>query len=169
MRAGKPTVLTVRMTARHILQTIKVFHGKPTEKSFQRYDLRNNISLSCIVITERRIHMIFLTQTNVIRSLTKDEYALLGEMCHYSNNLYNAALYNIWQHYFDTKQFLRYESNYHKCKKNENYALLQAGISQQILKAADRSFKSFFSLIKKAKQSDYRFCDIEIPHYRKKG
>lgn len=111
----------------------------------------------------------FLTQTNIIRGLTKQEYTMLGEMCRYSNNLYNAALYNIRQHYFDTKTFLRYESNYHECKTNENYSLLQAGISQQILKIADRSFKSFFNLVKKAKTGDYRFQDIRMPHYRKKG
>ena len=111
----------------------------------------------------------FLTQTNVIRGLTKSEYAILGEMCRYSNNLYNAALYNIRQHYFNTKTFLRYESNYHECKNNENYSLLQAGISQQILRVVDRSFKSFFNLVKKARSGEYRFHDIKIPHYRKKG
>lgn len=111
----------------------------------------------------------YLTQTNVIRNLNKEEFQALKEMCRYSNNLYNYGLYCIRKHYFETKQFLRYESNYHVCKKNENYALLQAGVSQQILRVVDRSFKSFFSLIKKAKCGDYRFQDISIPHYRKKG
>lgn len=111
----------------------------------------------------------YLTQTNVIRNLSKEEFQALKEMCRYSNNLYNYALYCIRKHYFETKQFLRYESNYHVCKKNENYALLQAGVSQQILRVADRSFKSFFNLIRKAKRGDYRFQDISIPRYRKKG
>ena len=90
-------------------------------------------------------------------------------MCRYSNNLYNVALYNIRQYYFHEKKFLKYEENYHVCKENENYGLLQAGISQQTLKVADRSFKSFFNLIKKAKKGEYRFKDIRMPHYRKKG
>jgi putative transposase len=111
----------------------------------------------------------FLTQINVILVLTKSEYAMLGEMCHYANNLYNVGLYSIRQHYFNEKQFLQYESNYHECKTNENYGLLQAGISQQILRAVDRSFKSFFNRIKMAKTGDYRFQDIKMPHYRKKG
>ena len=111
----------------------------------------------------------YLTQTNVIRNLNKEEFQALKEMCHYSNNLYNYGLYYIRKHYFDTKQFLSYESNYHQCKDNENYALLQAGVSQQILRVVDRSFKSFFNLIRKAKCDDYRFQDISIPHYRKKG
>ena len=111
----------------------------------------------------------FLTQSNTIRHLPKDEYAMLAEMCRYSNNLYNVALYNIRQYYFSEKKFLTYESNYHECKVNENYGLLQAGVAQQTLKVADRSFKSFFSLIKKAKSGEYRFQDIKIPHYREKG
>jgi IS605 OrfB family transposase len=111
----------------------------------------------------------FLTQSNVIRHLSKDKYAMLAEMCRYSNNLYNVALYNIRQYYFNEKKFLTYESNYHECKINENYGLLQAGVAQQTLKIADRSFKSFFNLIKKAKSGEYRFQDIKIPHYREKG
>lgn len=111
----------------------------------------------------------YCVQSNVIHGLSKEQYDLLREMCRYSNNLYNVALYNIRQHYFDTKQFLNYEGNYHECKTNENYALLQAGISQQILKVVDRSFKSFFNLIKKCKLGDYRYHDVNIPHYRPKG
>ena len=53
----------------------------------------------------------FAVQSNVIRGLTKKQYALLKEMCRYSNSLYNVALYNIRQHYFDTKKFLTYESS----------------------------------------------------------
>ena len=51
----------------------------------------------------------YLTQSNVIRGLSKQEYTMLREMCQYSNNLYNVAVYTIRQHYFDTQQFLRYE------------------------------------------------------------
>lgn len=111
----------------------------------------------------------YLTQSNVIRGLSKEEYSILRETCQYSNNLYNVALYNIRQYYFQDKKFLKYEENYHVCKENENYGLLQAGVSQQTLKVADRSFKSFFNLIKKAKSGEYRFKDIKMPRYRGKG
>ena len=76
----------------------------------------------------------YLTQSNVIRGLSKEEYSILRETCQYSNNLYNVALYNIRQYYFQDKKFLKYEENYHVCKENENYGLLQAGVSQQTLK-----------------------------------
>ena len=111
----------------------------------------------------------YLTQSNVIRGLSKEEYSILRETCQYSNNLYNVALYNIRQYYFQDKKFLKYEENYHVCKENENYGLLQASVSQQTLKVADRSFKSFFNLIKKAKSGEYRFKDIKMPRYREKG
>ena len=107
----------------------------------------------------------YLTQSNQIRNLSKQQYEILKEMCWISKNLYNVALYNIRQYYFSEKKFLKYESNYHECKNNENYKLLQAGVSQQTLKIVDRNFKSFFNLIKKAKVGDYRFQDIKIPHY----
>lgn len=111
----------------------------------------------------------YAVQSNVISGLSKQQYALLKEMCAYSNNLYNVALYNIRQYYFSTKKFLTYENNYHVCKTNENYGLLQAGVAQQTMKVADRSFKSFFNLLKKCKVGDYRYHDVKIPHYRKKG
>lgn len=111
----------------------------------------------------------YAVQSNVIRGLSKKQYELLKEMCRYSNSLYNVALYNIRQHFFDTKTFLTYESNCHECKNNENYKLLQAGVSQQTLKVVDRSFKSFFNLLKKCKVGDYRYHDVKIPHYRKSG
>ena len=68
----------------------------------------------------------YLTQSNVIRGLAKQDYTMLREMCQYSNNLYNVGVYTIRQHYFDTHQFLRYEESYPICKENENYGLLQA-------------------------------------------
>ena len=111
----------------------------------------------------------YLTQSNVIRGLSKQDYAMLREMCQYSNNLYNVAVYTIRQHYFDTHQFLRYEENYPICKENENYSLLQAGVAQQILKMADRSFRSFFGLLQKVKAGDYQSKDVRLPHYREKG
>ena len=90
-------------------------------------------------------------------------------MCQYSNNLYNVALYNIRQQFFRKEGFLKYESNYPLCKKNENYNLIQATVGQQTLKVAGRDFKSFLTLIKKAKAGEYESDKIEMPHYREKG
>ncbi len=111
----------------------------------------------------------YLTQSNQIKGLHKSEYEALREMCRYAKNLYNVGLYSIRQYFFAEGRYLRYESNYQAIKGNENYALLQAGVSQQILKVVDRSFRSFFNLLKKAKHGEYRFHDVRIPHYLDKN
>ena len=85
----------------------------------------------------------YLTQVNVIRGLTKAEYFQLCELCFFSNCLYNFALYNVRQKFFKDKTYLRFESNYHECKDNDNYKLLQANMAQQTLRAVDFAFKSF--------------------------
>ena len=37
------------------------------------------------------------------------------------------------------------------------------------MKVVDRSFKSFFKLLKKCKKGEYSYHDVKIPHYHKKG
>ena len=68
---------------------------------------------------------------------------MLGEMCGSSKSLYNCAVYEIRQHFFKTSMCLQYTKNCHIWKRNENYKMLQAGVAQQTMKVADRSFKSF--------------------------
>ena len=86
----------------------------------------------------------YLTQINMIRGLTKAEYFQLRELCFFSNCLYNFALYNVRQKFFADKTYLRFENNYHECKDNDNYKLLQSNMAQQTLRAVDFAFKSFF-------------------------
>jgi len=50
-------------------------------------------------------------------------------------------------------------------KTSENYQLLNTDIAQQTMKVVDRNFKSFFALISKAKDGNYRFSDVRLPHY----
>ena len=86
----------------------------------------------------------YLTQINMIRGLTKAEYFQLRELCFFSNCLYNFALYNVRQQFFKDKTYLRFEANYHECKDNDNYKLLQSNMAQQTLRAVDFAFKSFY-------------------------
>jgi transposase len=97
--------------------------------------------------------------------LSKQEFLALRKLCHLSKNLYNVGLYSVRQFFFTESRYLRYESNYHYCKSNENYRLLNTDIAQQTLKVVDRSFRSFFNLIKTAKQGLYRFEQIRLPGY----
>jgi len=107
---------------------------------------------------------LYKTQSNQIRQLSKDQYNLLQRMCWHSARLYNFGLYSIRQNFFETKTYLSYPQNYHHCKTNENYQILPSVVGQQTLKVIDRSFKSFFGLLKAKKQSKYQ-SRISIPKY----
>jgi hypothetical protein len=74
--------------------------------------------------------------------LTKEEYLILRELCHVSKNLYNQALYEIRQEYFNSKTYLNYYDVVKRLQGTENYSILQAQISQQTLKIVDENFKS---------------------------
>ncbi len=96
--------------------------------------------------------------------LSKDEFFL-----HTAKKLYNQAVYNIRQFYFQEKKCLNYQNNYTIIKTSENYKLLNSNTAQQILKEVDGSFKSFFGLLKLAKKGKYNFKDIKLPNYLQKN
>ena len=96
--------------------------------------------------------------------LTKEELLILRELSHTAKSLYNEALYNVRQHFFNTGEYLNYYGNYKELKNSVNYKLLNSNMSQQILKEVDGSFKSFFSLLK-MKQSGKYDDKVKIPHY----
>lgn len=75
-------------------------------------------------------------------------YDECDSLCFKSKNVYNQALYNIRQYYFENKKYLNYNSNYHVTTKQECYAYLPTKVFCQTLKMADNNFKSFFSLLK---------------------
>ena len=111
----------------------------------------------------------YLTIKQQVKHLTKEEYNILRELCRVSKNLTNQAIYNVRQHYFQEKQYLRYEANYYRVKNCENYKLLNSNMAQQTLKDVDSMFKSFFALIKLAKQGKYNFRYIKLPKYLPKN
>ena len=113
--------------------------------------------------------MMYLVIKQQVKHLTKEEYNILRELCRIAKNLTNQAIYNIRQHYFQEKQYLRYEANYHELKHLENYKLLNSNMAQQTLKNVDQMFKSFFALIKMAKQGKYNFRHIHLPKYLPKN
>ena len=111
----------------------------------------------------------YLTLKQQVKHLTKEEYNILKELCRVSKNLTNQAIYNVKQHYLQEKQYLRYEANYYELKNCENYKLLNSNMAQQTLKDVDSMFKSFFALIKLAKQGKYNFKHIRLPKYLPKN
>jgi len=79
----------------------------------------------------------------------KQLYILFKELCKYSKNLYNSALYNIRQYFFNTNKYLNYTNNYHSIKNDINYKLCEAQTACNILHIVDESFQSFFALKQK--------------------
>ncbi|MDJ0536325.1 MAG: transposase, partial [Xenococcaceae cyanobacterium MO_207.B15] len=65
----------------------------------------------------------YATQKNQLRRLSKQEFDALSVLCRLSKNLFNSALYECRQYFFQERKRLTYESNYHICKFNENYRL----------------------------------------------
>jgi putative transposase len=90
----------------------------------------------------------YATQKNQLRRLSNQEFNALTALCRLSKNLFNVALYECRQYFFTQRKRLTYESNYHLCKLNENYRLLNTDIAQQTMRVVDRSMKSFLGLLK---------------------
>ncbi|MDJ0589386.1 MAG: transposase [Pleurocapsa sp. MO_226.B13] len=90
----------------------------------------------------------YATQKNQLRRLSKQEFKALSALTRLSKNLFNVALYESRQYFFAERKRLTYESNYHICKSNENYRLLNTDIAQQTMRVVDRSMKSFLGLLK---------------------
>ena len=107
----------------------------------------------------------YLTVKQQAKHLSKEDYRTLRELCHTAKNLTNEAIYNVRQYYFAEGEFLKYEKNYVLLKNSPNYKALNSNMAQQILKEVDGSFKSFFGLLKLAKQGKYAFKDCKLPHY----
>ena len=115
-----------------------------------------------------------LVEQQIIKSHDQ-RFSSLKEMCHWSKDLYNAALYNIRQHYFESKndtsikyKFLSYVENWRRLKNTEEFKKLQSHTSQEVLKQVDRDFKSFFALVCKKNKGEYT-SKCNIPRYKDKG
>jgi len=95
--------------------------------------------------------------------LNKDEHDFLLYLMRASKNLYNEALYNVRQHFFNTRQYLTYNENYHVLKDSENYRILNTSLGQAVIQKVDEAMKAFFGSIKvKSSQK------VRLPGYLKK-
>jgi len=93
-------------------------------------------------------------------------YKELDHLCFLAKNLYNSALYQVRQYFFNTKKYL----NYSQLNKQSNelfakdYQALPIKVSQQVEKLVDANFKSFFKLLKKKQKGDYN-KPVHLPQY----
>jgi putative transposase len=80
-------------------------------------------------------------------SKSDPRYVIINEAAFKSKNLYNAALYEMRQTFFNEGMYLTYEEIHHRMQSHEAYKALPAKVSQQILMLLAINWESF----KKAK------------------
>ena len=105
-----------------------------------------------------------LLTTKNVHVFDKEQHKLVGLMCFHAARLYNVALYNARQHFFAEHCLLSYNDNYHKSRKNENYALLQTDVGQPAIKKATTDMQSFFAKL----ASDKHKQKCGLPRYKPK-
>ena len=94
----------------------------------------------------------------------------LDSLCFQSKNLYNATLYQIRQHFFESGKYLNYNTIQKKFQneKQADYYCLPTKVSQQIMIIVDRNFKSFFEVNKKYRENS-SLTKPNIPNYKDKA
>ena len=104
-----------------------------------------------------------LTETHQIRPNHK-LYSICDELCFKSKNLYNAALFEFRQSYFDKEADTLTWQNLNRIYNQSNqfdYRELPSKVSNAVLKKLGNNISSFWSLIKK---SDYN-KKVRLPKY----
>ncbi len=97
--------------------------------------------------------------------LSQNEKKVILMLMHAAKNLYNEALYNVRQHYFETNSYLTYHENYKMLsKQSQNYRILNTHQGQTIIKKVDEAMKAFFGSLKSKKLEKVR-----LPRYLEKA
>ena len=108
-----------------------------------------------------------LVERHAYKPADKD-FAELDHICFLSKNLYNSTLYAVRQHFFETHEHLNYNRVNADFTHNDqpDYRALPTKVSKLTQQLVDRSFKSFFGLLK-AKQKGKLAADykVRIPKY----
>lgn len=105
---------------------------------------------------------------------TYDNKEQLFQMCRFSKDLYNQALYAIKTNLKENK-FTSYDELYGIMKETTNlegeinYRKLKAQVAQQCLKTLDKMMKSYFKSVKDwSKNKDKYSGKPNMPHYKRK-
>jgi len=92
----------------------------------------------------------------------------ISKLCHLSKNLFNEANYTVKQNLKDNRKWVRYNELVMILRNSDNYKSLPA-TSQQILRVFDKSWVSFFKVIRLWKKNPEKFKrKPNPPRYKKK-
>lgn len=93
--------------------------------------------------------------------LKQNEKKFLLFLMHEAKNLYNQALYNVRQHYFESGKYLDYVDNYKLLSKDSmHYRTLSTSLAQSVIRKVDEAMKAFFGSIKSKKTKK-----VKLPRY----
>jgi IS605 OrfB family transposase len=109
-----------------------------------------------------------LVEKHVIKK-TDPRFALIDRAAFASKNLYNAALYEIRQHFIFCWKYLNYNQMDKLMQKHEAYQALPRKVSQQVLKLLDKNWKSYFEAKRAYEEDPSRFLGHpKLPGYKDK-
>ncbi len=112
-----------------------------------------------------------LVENMIVKEGNGKLYQRLYTLCGLSKNLYNAALYQVRQEFFNSGKYLSYIDLQKKFQDSEqvDYRALPAKTSQQTLRVLDQNFKSFFAANQDYKVNPGKYKGKpKIPHYLEK-
>ena len=98
-------------------------------------------------------------------------FSMLDTLCLKSKNLYNYALYQIRQHYKETKKYLSYYDLNRALSAEDQIdyrSLPYTQCAQQILMQIDKQYKSFYRAIRAIKLVKMKCNKVRLPHYKDK-
>ena len=108
--------------------------------------------------------MMILCERHLIKS-THPFYDECDKLTFLAKNLYNATLYYQRDSFFNKDFKNYYDVNRVFTHSNQkDYRALPAKVSKQVQMLVDKSFKSYFTLVKKKQSSDYS-RSVRIPRY----
>ena len=108
-----------------------------------------------------------LTQQIIINNRHR-YFSMLDQLCLKSKNLYNYALYQIRQHYKETKKYLSYYDLNRALSAEDQIdyrSLPYTQCAQQTLMQIDKQYKSFYRAIK---SDNMKGKNVRLPHYKDK-
>ena len=102
-------------------------------------------------------------------SKTDARFELIDRAAFASKNLYNAALYEIRQHFIFCGKYLNYNQMDKLMQKHEAYRALPRKVSQQVLKLLDKNWQSFFAAKRAYEEDPSKFLGRpKLPGYKDK-
>ena len=111
----------------------------------------------------------YLTSVTKLK-LNKHQFTVIDSMSYRAKALYNSSLYEIDNHFKNTKEYLNYGRTDLLMKNHQEntvYKSLPSALSQQLIKKLHKDYSSFFALLKKKQNKDYD-KQIDTPKYKRK-